>query len=77
MKIEPGDMVVCYTDGLTEARNERRELFGRQRLDEAIYTSAGRGVEGVKACVLDRLDGFLNGMSHEDDVTLFALERVH
>ena len=73
--IEPGDVLVCYSDGLTEASNERGDLFGRQRLETAIGDAAGRGAERVKSYVLARLDHFLMGKEPQDDMTLVVLQR--
>lgn len=75
-EIEPGDLLVCYSDGLTEAMNEAGEIFGLHRLETAIRDSAARGAEAVKTSVLERLDGFLAGRSAFDDITLVVLQRL-
>lgn len=77
-EIEPGDLLVCYSDGLTEAMNEAGEIFGLHRLDTAIRDSvpARRDAEAVKTSVLERLDGFLAGRSAFDDITLVVLQRL-
>jgi sigma-B regulation protein RsbU (phosphoserine phosphatase) len=76
MEIEPGDVLVCYSDGLTEARNEGDEQFGCERLDEAVQESVHRGAEAIKSCILDHLDDFLAGREPQDDVTLEVVERL-
>ena len=50
VELRPGDQVVFYTDGITEARNPAGELFGTNRLDEAL-----------KACGTERRDGARRG----------------
>ena len=76
MEIEPGDVLVCYSDGLTEARNDPGELFGRERLDAALRESARCSAEDIKSCILDCLDAFLVGRAPQDDLTLVVVERL-
>lgn len=76
MEIEPGDALVFYSDGLTEAQKDQDELFGRHRLEAALRESVHRGAEGVKSCVLNRLDEFLVGKDPQDDVTAVVLQRM-
>jgi serine phosphatase RsbU (regulator of sigma subunit) len=76
MEIEPGDVLVCYSDGLTEARSESDEQFGDERLDEAIRESVHSGAEAVKAGILDHLVDFLAGREPQDDVTIVVVERL-
>lgn len=76
IELEPGDIVVYYSDGLTEAGDRRGEMFGCRRLDSALQETAHRGAEGVKAGVLARLQDFLAGKRPHDDLTLFVLERL-
>lgn len=73
--LEPGDLLVAFTDGLTEAEGTLTGPFGINRLDAAIRESAGQGVEAVKRTVMERLQEFLDGDDCHDDVTLFVLGR--
>jgi sigma-B regulation protein RsbU (phosphoserine phosphatase) len=73
--IEPGDIVVGYSDGLTEAQGKDGGCFGVERLDQAIREFASDGAEELKAGILARLNQFMNGRQPHDDVTLLILER--
>jgi sigma-B regulation protein RsbU (phosphoserine phosphatase) len=73
--LEPGDLLFCYTDGLTEARNDRGEPFGLERLKIVLNLSARGGAEGVKSAVLSGWEGFRGGVELADDVTFFVLQR--
>ncbi len=73
--IDPGDVVVFYTNGLSAAQNEAGQIFGCQRLDAGLRASAGRGAEEVKAAVLAQLEDFTGGPDLPDDVTLLIVER--
>jgi serine phosphatase RsbU (regulator of sigma subunit) len=74
VSLEPGDVLACYTDGLTESQDGGRG-FGVAQLDAAVREAAPRGAEAVKVHVLAAFDRFLAGKSTEDDVTLVLLER--
>jgi sigma-B regulation protein RsbU (phosphoserine phosphatase) len=75
LTIEPGDVLVCFTNGLTEARNGQGQAFGLDRLDAAIRTGAVAGAEEVKRRVLTAVDEFLAGEEPQDDLTVLVVER--
>ena len=74
--LEPGDLLLFYSDGLTTALNDRGQMLGCEPLDDALRENATAGAEAVKSTVLAKLDGFLDGKAAEDDVTLLVVERV-
>lgn len=69
-----GDVIVFYTDGLTEAMNEKRELFGLDRLSEIIVKNASLSSDQIKAAILHDLHRFLKDGLPQDDVTLVLLK---
>jgi sigma-B regulation protein RsbU (phosphoserine phosphatase) len=75
IEIEPGDVVVFYSDGVTAAQNADGQLFGCERLDEAIGEAAAQGASAVKDNILARFDTFLAGKAPQDDVTILVVER--
>jgi phosphoserine phosphatase RsbU/P len=76
IEIEPGDLLVLYSDGLTATSNRHTQMFGCQRLDEALRDAAPRGASAVKAAILERFEDFLVGGEPQDDVTLIVIERL-
>jgi len=69
----PGDALVLYTDGITEARSPAGELFDMQRLDESI----ARGVAGpddIIQQILSDVDRFTEGRAASDDRTLLVAQ---
>lgn len=72
IKLEPGDTVVLYTDGITESFNDKREMFGVDGLDAAL-----EGCSGQPACVVDSVHGALyehtRSRTRDDDQTIVAL----
>ena len=73
-ELQPGDRLVLYTDGVTEAQNPAGDFFGRRRLREAIREahngSAGQMHDGIQKAILD----FTAGAEQADDVTLVVME---
>lgn len=75
LALEPGESLLLFTDGVTEARDAAGAEYGLSRLAARAAALAGRpAAELVAACRAD-LEAFLAGTPRADDVTLFALER--
>ncbi len=73
LKMEPGDCIVLYTDGITEARNKKDgSFFGEKYLSEIIGSSGGRSAAEIHADILSALEPY----EKPDDVTLFVMKRV-
>ncbi|MFP4389661.1 MAG: PP2C family protein-serine/threonine phosphatase [Desulfococcaceae bacterium] len=66
----PGTVVVITTDGVRECRNAEGEMFGNDRLKDAIRTAAGEGADAVQKSILGSLETFAGEIEREDDVTL-------
>ena len=75
IKMEPGDMLIGYTDGVTEARSPADEIFTRSRLRSLIeqpFTTASEMLDRVRA----NLFTFIDIAPRSDDVTMLAVERI-
>jgi serine phosphatase RsbU (regulator of sigma subunit) len=70
----PGDSLVAYTDGVTDAMNPRGESYGSERLTSAIL-AAPAGARAVIDQVVAGLKAFTEGAPLADDLTLFVLEK--
>ena len=74
IQIEPGDVLLFYTSGVSTARSHGRDAFGLERLDAALKHFARDGAEAVKNGILARLEDFLGKGPPEDDVTLVVMK---
>lgn len=74
LRLGPGDMLVVYSDGLTDAENGAGEEFGDEQLCALIRSSASQGVEALESCLLAALDRFTQGVPQTDDITFLLVE---
>ncbi|MCS6913869.1 MAG: PP2C family protein-serine/threonine phosphatase [Myxococcales bacterium] len=67
---EPGDLLICYTDGLIEAVNEAGEPFGDKRVRQVVQRCHGRNVEEICETILAEVSRFVGSAGLDDDQTL-------
>jgi sigma-B regulation protein RsbU (phosphoserine phosphatase) len=70
-QLQPGDQIVFYTDGITEANNSEGKLFGTHRLDHVLENCSLQASALLKA-VLHSVEEFANGHPADDDRTLIV-----
>ncbi|MGH3170112.1 MAG: PP2C family protein-serine/threonine phosphatase [Trebonia sp.] len=73
--LEPGDTLLLYTDGVTEARSADGDFFGDERLLRAVLPHGQPGAELLQG-VEQRLDAHIGGADQFDDITMMAIHRV-
>jgi sigma-B regulation protein RsbU (phosphoserine phosphatase) len=71
--MQPGDTLFLYTDGLTEARNIRRELFGRERVMRLMETCDTTDAKAFVDSIVMEVQRFADGAEQSDDLTLLAI----
>jgi hypothetical protein len=70
-RLEPGDTLILYSDGLVEARAEGSDdVFGFERLEQSLGRHAGESVERLRDGVLADVAGFAGSERREDDMTI-------
>ncbi len=74
-RLGPGDVLVMFTDGVTEARGPDDEQFGEDRLRALLEASAAASPSDLASCVKTRVISFTGERELADDVTLLALRR--
>ena len=73
--LEPGEMLVCFTDGATEAQNGAAEEFSEERLLEIVSRHAADPLESLLDAVRREVTQFTGREALEDDCTLLAVRR--
>ena len=69
---EPGDTIFLYTDGVTEAVNKNGELFGEERLLQALNDAQDGSAKDLCQAVKAAVQAFSDGTDQFDDITMLA-----
>ena len=75
MTLQPGDRVVLYTDGVTEAENDHGDQFGLERLCEVFTNGTPTDARSTNGAVFDAVEAFAGEAPQFDDVTCLTLRR--
>jgi sigma-B regulation protein RsbU (phosphoserine phosphatase) len=73
--LAPGDRLILYTDGLTEARNASGEFYGDDALRQAILSHRGAGARTLVDYLLKQVNSFCARAPRTDDITLLVVDR--
>jgi serine phosphatase RsbU (regulator of sigma subunit)/pSer/pThr/pTyr-binding forkhead associated (FHA) protein len=74
-EVRPGDVVLVFSDGVTETWSPENEEFGERGLIEAVRRGRGLSAESLQNLILQELDRFAAGAKATDDRTLIVLKR--
>ena len=72
--LEEGDVLVLYTDGITDAENPRGEHWGRARFETLLQACSDCTPKQIMRRVLDEVSAFVKNSPQQDDMTLVVLE---
>lgn len=79
-KLNPNDSILLYTDGVTEAINNKKEFYGEQRLQNLLASLVktapvgGRTPKDVLLSIRNDVNNFANGVEQSDDITLLGIK---
>jgi sigma-B regulation protein RsbU (phosphoserine phosphatase) len=76
LALAPGDLLLLYTDGLSEARNRQGEEFGAERIASVLRGTGGASGPAVTRALIEELAAFQAGTARTDDLTVMALRRA-
>ena len=76
LQLNQGDVLLAYSDGLTEAENLKGEMLGEEAVKEIMRTEASAGAKQLEQKLLDTIQSFTAGRLATDDITLILVERV-
>jgi sigma-B regulation protein RsbU (phosphoserine phosphatase) len=75
LELAPGEALVLYTDGVTDAEDRTGRFYGNERLQAAIRRAAGLSATGMRDMILADIETFSHGASQFDDIALLVLCR--
>jgi serine phosphatase RsbU (regulator of sigma subunit) len=73
LKLEPGDTLVLFSDGVTEAMDPDEQLFGVPRLRDVLVGKTNTQLEEIQKTVLESVENFARGARQADDLTLLLV----
>jgi sigma-B regulation protein RsbU (phosphoserine phosphatase) len=74
-ELAPGDVLVLYTDGVTEAQDAEGTFFGVDRLVACVRANVGGSAQDIQDAIVGDIDGFVGDASQRDDIALVVLVR--
>ena len=74
--LQPGESLVVYSDGVSEANNIRDEEFGMERLSAVVQNNLKASAAGMRDKVESALSAFTQTAPANDDITLVIVKRV-
>ncbi|MFA5116516.1 MAG: SpoIIE family protein phosphatase, partial [Candidatus Omnitrophota bacterium] len=74
ISLNPGDKIILYTDGVTEARNPQEDLFGLEKLIELIQKYGSKPAEQLLNSIKEEVYSYIGTREQYDDITLVVME---
>ncbi|HXE75845.1 MAG TPA: SpoIIE family protein phosphatase [Candidatus Xenobia bacterium] len=75
-QMQPGDTLIFYTDGITEAVNKQNEQFGVERLQEVVARHVHASIDKLQEAILAAVAEFSHGCYQADDITALIISYV-
>jgi sigma-B regulation protein RsbU (phosphoserine phosphatase) len=75
-RLEPGDVLLLFTDGVTEAKNMEGGFFGAARLDRLLTANAEPGARAAVELVREDVRDFVGDAEQADDITLLGVRWI-
>ena len=76
VQLEAGDLLLCYTDGITEPENEYGEMFGEERLVDVVRRHLDRDNDEIIAAIMEAVQEWTATPELQDDMTLLLARRL-
>ena len=73
VKLEPGDTLILFSDGVTEAMDTGEELYGVPRLREVLTGQSDCALDKLQKSILESVENFSKGAHQADDLTLLIV----
>ncbi len=74
MVVSQGDIIILYTDGITEALNQTGERFGLQRLKNCIHNVVDQKAHSINDYIVNAVQEFMSPLNAKDDITMLVIK---
>jgi phosphoserine phosphatase RsbU/P len=74
VELSPGDVIVLYTDGITEAMNSNSDLFGESRLSRIVEEHGHLESDELRERIMREIEAFVGSADQHDDMTMILLK---
>lgn len=74
IRLDPGDALCMYTDGVTEASDGKQHFFGQKHLKQEISAAAHKPIRGIVTGICSKVDEFSRGTPQSDDIAVMAVK---
>ena len=74
--LEPGDALIMYTDGVTEAFNEEKQQFTEENLEKTLSSVPGAGSQEIIEAIMEDVKEFAGNEPQSDDITVLTIKRL-
>jgi len=75
IQVAPGDLLVFYTDGVTEARDTGNQFFEEERLRDVVVAHPEASAQQLVGAIIEAVEAFSGECPQADDITLFVVKR--
>ena len=69
------DILLFYTDGISEGRNKAGEMFGKERIKKIVKESFAKDAQSILEDLIDCFNEFTEGVKRDDDITVVVMKR--
>lgn len=76
LSMEPNDVLLIYTDGITEAMNTEREEYGVERVSEVLVNNCSKSAVEIQNIILEEVKKHAGGYPQSDDITIMVIKRT-
>ena len=77
IRLSENDTLFMYTDGVTEALNDRNQFFSDEQLQKEVSLQKSRSIQDLASIVMDSVKTFSSGTAQSDDITILCLKYFH
>jgi sigma-B regulation protein RsbU (phosphoserine phosphatase) len=74
LHLKAGEKIIFYTDGIVEAMNTQKEVFGFERLIEVVQNAQTEPADTLLQTIIDNVTAFVGEAPQHDDLTVIVLE---